>query len=188
MANPNCPIPNNINPLSPTGFTLSITKLPEISFFCQSAAIPEITLENVAMATPLSINKIPGELLRFGDLTVNFIVDENMTNYSAIWNWLIGLGFPQDYAQYQKLINGSQTSTAGASGANVLTPQFGTQVGSYSDGTLGILGSNNMPVRSINFVDLHPISLGSLEFQSNVDDIQYLTGTATFGYTYFVFA
>ena len=187
MANPLCPVPNNINPLSPTGFTLSITKLPEISFFCQTATIPEMTLENLAVATPLSINKVPGELLRFGDLTVNFIIDENMTNYGAIWNWLVGLGFPQDYLQYQNLVNGIQTSTVGSADANKLTPQFGTQLGNYSDGTLQILGSNNVAVKSIHFVDLHPISLGSLEFQSNVDDIQYLIGTATFGYTYFNF-
>jgi len=185
MANALCPVPGSINPLSPTGFQLSITKIPEVTYFCQIATLPEVTLENVAMATPLSINKVPGELLRFGDLTINFVVDEKMTNYSAIWNWLIGLGFPQDWAQYQALINGSQNSTSGVAQSNSLTPNFGTQVGNYSDGILQILGSNNVPVRSIHFIDLHPISLGSLEFQSNVDDIQYLTGTATFGYTFF---
>jgi hypothetical protein len=131
---------------------------------------------------------VPGELLRFGDLTVNFVIDEQMNNYSAIWNWLTGLGFPQSWTQYQALVNGTQNTTAGATGYNNLSPQFGTQVGNYSDGTLQILGSNNVPVRSIHFVDLHPISLGSLEFQSNVDDIQYLTGTATFGYTYYTIA
>lgn len=184
-ANPLCPIPGSINPLSPTGFQLAITKLPEVSYFCQIASIPEVTLENVNVPTPLSINKVPGELLRFGDLVVNFMIDEKMANYSAIWNWLIGLGFPQDYIQYQQLINGKQNSTTGSSNPTPLTPQFGTQVGNYSDGTLSILGSNNVAVRSIYFVDLHPVSLGSLEFQSNVDDVQYLTGTATFGYTYF---
>ena len=188
MANPLCPIPGTINPLSPTGFQLSITKLPEVTYFCQTAAIPQMTLENVEMPTPLSVNKVVGELLRFGDLTVNFIVDEKMTNYIAIQNWLVGLGFPQDWIQYQNLINGTQTSTNGATGPNALTPQFGTQVGSYSDATLSILGSNNVTVRTVHFIDLHPISLGSLEFESNVDDVQYLTGTATFGYTYYTIA
>ena len=185
MANPLCPIPASINPLSPTGFQLAITKLPEVTYFCQTAAIPEMTLENVEVATPLSVNKVVGELLRYSDLTVTFIVDEKMSNYIAIQNWLVGLGFPQDWAQYQALINGTQTSTNGATGPNALTPQFGTQANSYSDGTLQILGSNNVAVRTINFVDLHPITLGSLEFQSNVDDVQYLIGTATFGYTFY---
>lgn len=182
-----CPVPNNINPLSPTGFQLTISKLPEVSYFCQIATIPEVTLEDLDVATPLAINKVPGELLRFGDLTINFVVDEKMNNYAAIWNWLIGLGFPQDWSQYRALINTSQTSTNGSDMANKLTKQFGTMMGNYSDGSLQILGANNNPVRTINFIDLHPISLGSLEFQSNVDDIQYLTGTATFGYTLFTF-
>jgi hypothetical protein len=183
--NPNCPIPNNINPLSPTGFTLSITKLPEVSYFCQTAQIPQITLGGVDIPSPLSVVKAPGELLHFNELVVNFIIDENMNNYSAIWNWLIGLGFPESWTQYQALINGSATSTVGASGA---MPAFGSIMGNYSDGSLQILGSNNVAVRTINFIDLFPISLGTLDFQSNVDDIQYLTGTATFGYAYYTLA
>ena len=182
--NPNCPLPNNLNPLSPTGFTLSITKLPEISFFCQNVIIPDISLDNIPQATPFSQIKIPGELLKFSDLTVNFIVDENMANYTALWNWLIGLGFPENYTQYQSLVSTAQNSTS--TSATPAIPAFGQLAGNFSDGSLTILGSNNTPVRTIIFTDLHPVSLGSLEFQSNVDDIQYLVGSATFGYTYYV--
>jgi len=183
MANPNCPIPNNINPLSPTGFRLSITKLPEISFFCQSATLPSMSLDPVEVGTPFSINKVPGELLSFENLTVNFIIDETMSNYSALWNWLAGLGFPQNYLQYQTLVTTAANSSTTASTPAI--PAFGTLQGNYSDGSLVILGSNNEPVKTISFVDIHPIALGTIEFQSNVDDIQYLTGSATFGYTYY---
>jgi hypothetical protein len=183
MANPNCPIPNNINPLSPTGFKLSITKLPEISFFCQTATLPSMSLDNINVGTPFSTNKVPGELITFADLTVNFIIDENMINYTALWNWLAGLGFPQNYLQYESLVKTAANSSTTAS--TPVTPKFGTLLGNFSDGSLVILGSNNEPVKAISFVDLHPVSLGTIEFQSNVDDIQYLVGSATFGYTYY---
>jgi len=183
MANPNCPMPNNINPLSPTGFRLAITKLPEISFFCQAVTLPSMSLENVNVGTPFSVNKVPGELLNFADLTVNFIIDEDMKNYIALWNWLAGLGFPQNYLQYQNLVTTAANSTTSTTTPAI--PAFGTLQGNYSDGSLVILGSNNMPVKTISFVDIHPISLGTIEFQSNVDDVQYLTGTASFGYTYY---
>jgi hypothetical protein len=184
MANANCPIPNNINPLQPTGFQLAITKLPEVTFFCQTAVIPEIMIAPVDMGTPFSINKIPGDRITFGEFTISFLVDENMTNYMSVWNWIVGLGFPENYTQYQDLLTSSQVTTQAGTG-NVLAPQFGTLQGNYSDGTLQILGSNNMAVRTIHFVDLHPISLSTLEFKANTPDVQYLTGSATFGYTYF---
>lgn len=184
MANPNCPIPNNINPLQPTGFQLSITKLPEVSFFCQTAIIPEVLIPPVDMGTPLSINKLPGDRITFGEFSVNFLIDEGMTNYIAIWNWIIGLGFPENYMQYQDLITSDQVSTTPGTGTSTI-PQFGTLQGNYSDATLQILGSNNVAVRTVHFIDLHPISLSTLEFKANTTDVQYLTGTATFGYTYF---
>lgn len=185
MANPNCPIPNNINPLQPTGFQLAITKLPEVTFFCQTAVIPEIIISPVDMGTPFSLNKIPGDRISFGEFTINFLVDENMTNYMSIWNWMIGLGFPENYTQYQDLLTSSQVSTQAGTSATGLLPKFGTLQGNYSDATLQVLGSNNVAVRTIHFIDLHPISLSSLEFKANTPDVQYLTGSATFGYTYF---
>ena len=77
MANPNCPIPNNINPLSPTGFKLSITKLPDLTYFCQEANLPEVELPSIEMPTSFSAIGVPGDLIHFGNLTVQFLVDEN---------------------------------------------------------------------------------------------------------------
>ena len=180
MAQMGCPIPSNINPLSPTGFRLAITKLPEITYFCQEANIPSIDLEPIPIGTPFSTSQVPGEILDFGQLTINFIVDENLANYKAIYNWIIGLGFPENYLQYQALA--SSTSPVQTNS------RFGTQEGNFSDGVLEILGSNNIAVQAIKFKDLHPVSVSGLNFRANVDDIQYLTGTASFKYTYYDFA
>lgn len=179
MANPNCPIPNNINPLSPTGFRLTINKVPDVTYFCQEANIPSMNLDPIQVGTPFSTSYVPGEILGFGELTVNFIIDEDMKNYKAIYDWMIGLGFPRDYDQFKNYVQNNQTMGI---------PNFGENMGNYSDGTLEILGSNNLPVRSIVLVNLYPTSLGSLNFQSNVDDIQYLTGSASFRYSYFEIA
>ena len=178
MANVNCPIPSNINPLQPSGFQLSIMKLPEITFFCQQANIPEIELASFDMPTAFSTVGIPGETLHFGELVVTFLVDENMKNYKAVYEWLIGLGFPENYTQYQNLVKNDPRE---------ITPKFGGMVQDYSDGVLGILGSNNMPVHSILFRDLHPVSLSALNFQANLTDVPFLTGVATFRYTYYSF-
>ena len=178
MANPNCPIPSNINPLSPTGFRLSISKLPDLVYFCQEVNLPEVELPSMPMATTFSTIGVPGDMLRFGDLTVQFIVDENLANYKGVFDWLIGLGFPENYAQYQ-----SFSAQDPAAGGN----QFGGMIGDYSDAILEILGSQNTPTQTVLFRDVHPVSISSLPFTSNATDVNYLIGTATFRYNYYQF-
>jgi hypothetical protein len=178
MSNPNCPIPSNINPLSPTGFKLSISKLPDLVYFCQEANLPEIELPSMQMPTSFSTIGVPGDMLHFGDLTVQFIVDENLKNYKGVFNWLIGLGFPENYLQYQALSSQDPISAGN---------RFGGMIGDYSDGILEILGSQNTTSQTILFRDLHPVSLSSLPFTANATDVNYLIGTATFRYNYYDF-
>jgi len=178
MANVNCPIPSNINPLSPTGFRLSISKLPDLVYFCQEANLPEIELPSMEMPTSFSTIGVPGDMLHYGDLVVQFLVDENLANYKGIYDWVIGLGFPENYLQYQALV--AKDPTTGGQ-------RFGGMIGDYSDGVLEILGSQNTATQTIVFRDLHPVSLSSLPFTANATDVNYLIGTATFRYTYYDF-
>ena len=167
-----CPIPTNINPLSPNGFMFSIQKLPEVTFFCHQANVPGIVLGEPAFSNPFSKQPIPGDGLTFDTLNIQFMIDEEMKNFTAIYDWMAALGFPQDYAQYQALLGQR------AKGASELTTNF-------SDGTLSILGSNNLPVRNIKFVDVFPTSLDSLIFTSQSNDVNYLVGNASFRFGYY---
>ena len=170
-----CPVPQNINPLSPNGFMFSIQKLPAVSFFCQQINVPGITLGAPEFGNPFNIAPIPGETLTYDQLQVQFLVDENMENYMAIYNWIVALGFPQSYEQYTTFFNEDQRASISELAKN------------YSDGTVQVLGSNNNAVRTINFVDMFPVSIDSLTFQSTNQDVQYLVGNATFRYGYYKF-
>ena len=102
-----CSFPNQIdnrNFLSPVGFKFSLAKEPKVAFFCNTARIPEITLSLNTQPTYLKDIDIPGDKLTYGDLTLRFMVDENMENYMAVHNWLTGLGFPETAQQYKDLI------------------------------------------------------------------------------------
>lgn len=162
-----CPLPNNINPLSSNGYNFSITKLPEVSFFCQEVQLPGMTLPTYDINTPLSVLPFAGEIINYDDLNIQFLVDENMSNYVAIYNWMIGLGFPEDNNQYSSFINSQDT---GYSRTNR----------EYSDATLTILGSNNNPVKTVKFIDVLPLNLSSMTFQSTSADVNYIVGNATF--------
>ena len=171
-----CPIPSNINPLQSNGFMFSVNKLPEISFFCQEVNVPAITLPSADVESPLIVSPMPGEKMSFNDLTVTFMIDEEMTNYVAIYNWIVGLGFQESHAQYRELM----AQRIGALAVNEL-------MAGYSDGSLTILNSANNAIRTVRFVDMFPTSLSSIQLQSTTTDTMYLAGVVDFKYTYYYF-
>ena len=159
----------NRNFLSPIGFRFSLAKTPKVNFFCNSARIPEINLGLAVQPTYLKDIDIPGDKLTYGDLTLRFLVDENLENYMAIHNWMTGLGFPETTQDFKDL-------TTNDDGQRDLEEQF-------SDGNLQILNSNFRPVANVKFFNLFPVSLTSLDFDATEPDIQYFTAEASFKYT-----
>ena len=159
----------NRNFLSPVGFNFTLAKEPKVSFFCNSARIPEITLSLVQQPSYLKDIDVPGGKLQYGDLSLRFLVDEDMMNYMVVHNWLTGLGFPETTGQYKELItndDGLQDSKR-----------------AFSDESLYILDSNYNTNSIVKFKDLFPVSLTSLEFDSTQTDIQYFTAEVSFKYT-----
>ena len=159
----------NRNFLSPVGFKFTLSKDPKISFFCNSARIPEISLGSAVQSTYLKDLDIPGDRLTYGDFSLRFLVDENLENYMAIHNWLTGLGFPETAQQFRDLT----TNNDGVEDANE----------QFSDGSLHILNSNFRDSAIVKFKDLYPVSLTSLEFEATDSDINYFTAEVSFKYT-----
>jgi len=170
-----CPFPGQIdnrNFLSPVGFKFSLAKNLKVSFFCNSTRIPEIALSLNTQSTYLKDIDVPGDKLTYGDLSLRFLVDENLENYMVIHNWLTSLGFPETTQQYDDLITIPNDQTQ---------PQ--DPLRGFSDGSLYILNSNYNTTAIIKFKDLFPISLTSLNFDATQTDIQYFTADVTFKYT-----
>jgi hypothetical protein len=169
-----CPFPSNLNPLSPNGFNFSITKLPGVTFFCQQVQLPGITLGSPDQSNPFINAPIAGEILTFDQLQVQFLIDSEMLNYKSIYNWMIALGFPDNYEQYKSYIANDNNN-------------YSELAKNYSDGTLQILTGMNTTAATVSFTDLFPINIGSLVFQATNSDVQYLVGDATFRYTSYKF-
>lgn len=170
-----CNFPNQItnrNFLSPIGFKFTLAKEPKVPFFCNTARIPEISLSVLEQPTYLKDIDIPGAKLRYGDLTLRFIVDEDMENYMAIHKWLTGLGFPETTQEYKDLLTDKNDVT------KPLDPKR-----AFSDGTLYILDSNFKTNATVKFRDMFPTYLSSLDFDSTQSDVQYFTSEVTFKYT-----
>lgn len=163
----------NRNFLSPTGFKFVLRRSPKVAFFCNEANIPDLTLGIAIQPTYLKDIDTPGDKISFGDLRLRFLVDEDLTNYMEIQNWIRGLGYPEELKQYAEL---EQQSSYG---------EKYTQTASnvYSDGTLQVLNSNSIANFQIIFKDLFPYSLSTLTFDATATDIQYFTADVSFKYT-----
>ena len=159
----------NRNFLSGVAFKFNLTKFPKVDFFSNSARIPELNLELTRQPSYLKNIDIPGERLTYGDLTLRFLVDENMENYISVYNWLKGLGFPESAKEYKDLTTDKDGQRDNKE--------------AFCDGTLRILNSNYREVAKVKFNDLFPTSLTSLDFDATNTDIQYFTAEATFKYT-----
>lgn len=168
-------IPAGLNPLSPNGFNFSISKAPNVTFFCQQANLPGIALGDPSFSTPFATQPIPGDTLSYDPLVINFLIDENMLNYNILYNWIVALGFPESYTQYTTLLAGDTT-------------QYGELAKNLSDATLEILDSNNNVIRTVTFYDAFPTALETITFASTNTDVAYVVGSVTFKFGHYKFA
>jgi len=162
---------SNRNFLSPVGFKFTLAKEPKVSFFSNTARIPELSLGTAVQPSYLKDVDVPGDKLQYGDLSLRFLVDENLENYMKIHNWLRGLGYPETTKDYKDYMTDDTT--------NIYDPEKK----SFSDGSLHILNSNYRDVAIVKFDDLFPVYLTSLDFDASESDINYFTADVTFKYT-----
>lgn len=160
---------SNRNYLSPIGFKFTLAKDPKVSFFSNSATIPELSLGTAIQPSYLKMIDVPGEIIEYGDFNLRFLVDENLENYMSIHNWITGLGFPETPQQFKDLITDDNGSIE--------------RKNQFSDGSLRILNSNYNSIAVVKFKDLFPISISALEFEATDEDYNYFTADVVFKYT-----
>ena len=185
--------PQKLDYASPTQFKFSIIKLPKVEYFCTAVNVPGISLGVVLQATPLKDIPYPGEKLTYQDLTMTFLVDENLQNYQEIHGWLVGLGFPRNHDEYKNLLNAATDrfpTSKGSTSTELGKVKYGapSQGGTFSDATLTILTAKNNPVTEIRFKDVFPVNLGGLSYNQQATDINYLSVDVTFKYSIYDFA
>lgn len=143
--------------ITPSRFKLIIDsyKYPNTEFTVTNVEMPNVS------ATPSVINgrqrNMPGmpDKIEYGELNITFLINENMTNYLEMHDWIFGLVKEVDDRKKTR------------------------------DLTLIVLNSNNNPVRTIRFIDAFPTNLAGSTFDVTASDATYLTSTVTFVYSYY---
>ena len=168
------PVIENRNFLQPGGFRMVIARAPKVTFFGNSINIPAMTLRTaIAPTRGLRNYDVPGEIIDFEDLTLRFLVDEDLGNYMEIQKWMRGLGFPESLQEIYDL----QKEEYGTTGDNKFE---GMNI--YSDGTLIILDSMQNDNFKVKFSDLFPVSLSTLQFDATLPDSEFFTAEVSFKY------
>ena len=192
MATPTSPLsrqPDNLDYLSPTQFKFNIHQLPKVEFFCTAANVPAINLGEAIFPTPYKQIPVMGDTLTYDNLSISFIVDENLENYIELHEWLTAIGFPKDREQFTTFRSSTAdlpVITQGVSDDRGLTTgssQLSTSArGMFGDAILTILTNKNNPVVEVRFQDLFPVALGALDFTQVATDVEYISVTADFSY------
>ena len=173
--------PTNKNFLSPLGFRFILSRTPNVEYFCQAATLPNMIMPEALTANPFLTNPTPGTKISFEPFDIRFRVDEDMKNYQEIYDWMIGLGFPDNFNQYKDIANSVEGGIRRTAAASSKTKAANI----YSDGSLIILTSNNNANIRIAFFDLFPVGLTALEFDVSGTEIAYLEATVSFRYRKF---
>lgn len=180
--------PTTLDYASPTQFRMIINQLPKVEFFITAANVPGINLGEAIFPTPLKQIPMQGDEITFENLSISFLVDENLENYKELHDWLIGIGFPQSRSQFKdfRSTTSNRPGTTQGNSQDIGDVQPSTAVSPmFSDATLTILSNKNNPVVEVRFEELSPVALGALNFDQEATDVQYLKTTCDFNYKYY---
>jgi hypothetical protein len=164
------------NYLKPNSFKFVIARAPNVTYTCQSANLPAIQLGAAMQVTPFVDVPHPGDKVNYGEFTIRFLINEDMSNYKEISAWIEQLGTPYSGDQYAQALRRASafTSYNEENYQNV-----------FSDAALLILDSDNIPIVKLVFQDLFPISIEALDFDITTAGMEYFVGIAAFRYKLF---
>jgi len=171
---------------SPLKYQVSITRCPNTTFFVQSVTLPGLTIGTATAGTPFSKLFFQGDHLTWGTFDLTFKLDAEWSNWYEIQNWIIGQGFPRNFGEYQALKSGTDKNLDNGPLVPPKKQQLKRKDGDiYSQIILEILTSKNNPIVEFQFKDAFPVALSPLELDSTKEDVEFLTASVTFKYTYY---
>jgi len=155
----------NQNYLQPTGFKFIVSgsKYKNIEFFAQSVTHPGASVAPIEMPGR-RVTSIPlaGDKINYGELTLECLLDEDMTSYKEMQSWL------------ERIVTEGQKNDS-----------TGTNTATYADITVMVLTSHNNSNVKIKYFDCLPTNLGMVQLNSNVTDVMYPTFTVSFRFSSF---
>ena len=149
----------NYNNLQTNKFLFTLARIPETAFRVVSVEFPAISIPAPSASSTSANQFFAGSSVEYSPLSVTFIVDNGLKNYSELFNWITLQQF---------------------SDSKVKSPESIL----YSDGSIITLTNASNPNVVFEFKDMFPIDLGGIQF-STQDTPGPAMCSVTFQYSYF---
>jgi len=159
------PMPIVPNYFSPIEFRVAIKRLPNVEFFTQRSMIPSISTNPVIQPTMFNNVFRTPDSVNFSNLDLTFIIDENMNNYTEIFDWMIASAFPENHEQFRQIKDSEE--------------------GLFSDISVVIMNSKKNSNIEVTYKNCFPISLSDVQLNTTEQDVVYPEATASFQYDTF---
>ena len=160
----------NINTLYNNYFNIKFQRgTSQFELMCQRVNLPGISVPNIPQPTTLGTTvPVPSLVANFDTLSVEFIVDSDLTNWKSLYSWIRNI-----------------TNIANDNEHNLVYQNWHVTANLYLYAEpYKPLGCNN-PVLTVNFNHIIPVSLSGLNFQSDASDTSIQKATCKFSYSYY---
>ena len=154
--------PENNNLAEINAFKLVIGKIPETTYFCQSANLPGISISEVQQQTIFNPLLYPGGKVEHETFSAKFVVSENLTNWLEIYRWIRSCS---TYKDFNEVVDVDKSLV--------------------SDATLFILNSKNNLNYTVKFHNLFPKALTSIEFDYADTELSTLISSVDFAFSHY---
>lgn len=168
--------PSNRDILQSTKFKMNFTRLPGMTFFCQTVNLPGVSLTEVIRNTPFVDLYIPGEKIIYDTLNATMLVDEDLQDWQAIHDWIRAMTFPVEFQEYANMKSQFRDSVVRQ---GIKLPQ------QYSDASVTIYTNKNNPNMRVLYKDVFPTTLGGIQFSTLDSAENIITCDVTFRYSYY---
>lgn len=159
----------NINYLQPTGFKVILDRgnYGNVEFFAQSVNHPDVSINPTIQAHSRTPIPYPGDTINFSEITLQYMVDEDLTAYREIYNWMLRLVNEPYYTQYDRL-------------------KDDTIIPSVCQLSVIVLTSHNNKNITFKYVDAFPTSLGDISLEATNSTAEPIITPISFAYSYFI--
>lgn len=155
----------NKNFLSPLGYKFSLARAPALTYNVQSVRIPGVQMSNGDSPTPFVPIPTTGKVT-YNTLGVTFRLNEDLTDYLEIYNWMTAIASPDNFAAYKALKNADVGAT------DQIT----------SDLNVTIMNSGMNANISFDFYDAFPVGISDLDFNTVDTSVNYIECSVEFRY------